>query len=65
MNAPALSVYSLFSQVGIAFSDRRKSSSADTIADLIFTKMNVECLDGELRKIENEFANSVRITGRK
>eukprot|EP00966_Prymnesium_polylepis_P330676 7386297-Prymnesium_polylepis.1 len=29
-------------QVGIAFSDRRKSASSATIADIIFTKLNVE-----------------------
>ena len=40
--ATSATVERLFSQVGIAFSDKRKSSGADTIADLIFTKMNVE-----------------------
>jgi len=28
--------------VGIAFSDRRKSATAATISDIIFTKLNVE-----------------------
>jgi len=39
--ASSATVERLFSQVGIAFSDRRKSSEADTIADLLFTKLNV------------------------
>ena len=30
------------SRSGAAFSDRRKSASAATIADIIFTKLNVE-----------------------
>ena len=39
--ASSATVERLFSQVGIAFSDRRKTSKADTIADIIFTKLNV------------------------
>ena len=40
--ASSATVERLFSQVGIAFSDRRKNASAETIADIIFTKLNVE-----------------------
>ena len=40
--ATSATVERLFSQVGIAFSDRRKSSKASTIADLLFTKLNIE-----------------------
>ena len=40
--ASSATVERLFSQVGIAFSDRRKSATAATIADIIFTKLNVE-----------------------
>ena len=40
--ASSATVERLFSQVGIAFSDRRKSASAEMIADIIFTKLNVE-----------------------
>ena len=39
--ASSATVERLFSQVGIAFSARRKSASAETIADIIFTKLNV------------------------
>ena len=39
--ASSATVERLFSQVGIAFSDRRKTSKANTIADIIFTKLNV------------------------
>ena len=39
--ASSATVERLFSQVGIAFSDRRKNATADTIADIIFTKLNV------------------------
>ena len=39
LGCPAISatVERLFSQVGIAFSDKRKSSSSDTLSDIIFT----------------------------
>lgn len=40
--ASSATVERLFSQVGIAFSDRRKSATAATISDIIFTKLNVE-----------------------
>ena len=40
--ASSATVERLFSQVGIAFSNRRKSAEAGTIADIIFTKLNVE-----------------------
>ena len=40
--ASSATVERLFSQVGIAFSDRRKCATAATIADIIFTKLNVE-----------------------
>jgi len=30
------------SAVGLAFSDQRKSSSADTLADIAFTKLNLD-----------------------
>ena len=40
--ASSATVERLFSQVGIAFSDWRKSATAATIADIIFTKLNVE-----------------------
>ena len=39
--ASSATVERLFSQVGIAFSDRRKSATAATISDIIFTKLNV------------------------
>ena len=39
--ATSATVERLFSSVGIAFSDKRKSSHADTLSDIIFTKMNV------------------------
>ena len=32
----------LFSQVGIAFSKYRKSSSADTLSDILFAKLNLD-----------------------
>ena len=40
--ASSATVERLFSQVGIAFSDRRKRATAAMIADIIFTKLNVE-----------------------
>ena len=40
--ASSATVERLFSQVGIAFSDKRKSCYADTISDLMFTKLNVQ-----------------------
>ena len=40
--ASSATVERLFSQVGIAFSDRRNSAKAETIADILFTKLNVE-----------------------
>ena len=40
--ATSASVERLFSTVGICFSDKRKSSHADTLSDLVFTKLNVE-----------------------
>ena len=39
--ATSASVERLFSIVGICFSDKRKSSEAGTLADLVFTKINV------------------------
>ena len=39
--ATSATVERLFSAVGIAFSDKRKSSHADTLSDVIFTRMNV------------------------
>ena len=39
--ATSASVERLFSIVGICFSDKRKSSQASTLADLVFTKINV------------------------
>ena len=39
--ASSATVERLFSQVGIAFSNRRKSAEAGTIADILFTKLNV------------------------
>ena len=40
--ATSATVERLFSQVGIAFSDRRKSAKAETIANILFTRLNVE-----------------------
>ena len=40
--ATSATVERLFSQVGIAFSDQRKSAKAETIADILFTRLNVE-----------------------
>ena len=40
--ATSASVERLFSVVGIFFSDKRKSSTAKTLENLVFTKMNVE-----------------------
>ena len=40
--ATSATVERLFSSVGIAFADKRKSSHADTLSDIIFTKMNVD-----------------------
>ena len=39
--ATSATVERLFSQVGIAYSAKRKSAGADTIADIIFTEQNV------------------------
>ena len=39
--ATSATVERLFSSVGIAFSDKRKRSQADTLSDILFTKMNV------------------------
>ena len=40
--ASSASVERLFSLVGICFSDKRKSATADTLSDLVFTKLNVD-----------------------
>ena len=40
--ATSATVERLFSSVGIAFADKRKRSHADTLSDIIFTKMNVD-----------------------
>ena len=40
--ATSATVERLFSAVGLAFSNRRKSSSADTLADMAFTKLNLD-----------------------
>ena len=40
--ASSATVERLFSQVGIAFLSRRKSAKAETLTDIVFTKMNVE-----------------------
>ena len=40
--ASSATVERLFSQVGIAYSDRRKSSYSDTLSDIVFTKINVQ-----------------------
>ena len=40
--ATSATVERLFSAVGLAFSDQRKSSSADTLADIAFTKLNLD-----------------------
>jgi len=39
--ATSATVERLFSQVGISFSPKRQSAQAATVADIIFTKMNV------------------------
>ena len=40
--ATSATVERLFSAVGLAFSDQRKRSSADTLADMAFTKLNLD-----------------------
>ena len=40
--ASSATVERLFSQVGIAFSKYRKSSSADTLSDILFAKLNLD-----------------------
>jgi len=40
--ATSASVERLFSIVGINFSKKRKSSESATLADIVFTKVNVE-----------------------
>jgi len=39
--ATSATVERLFSQVGISFSPKRQSAQAATVADIIFTKINV------------------------
>ena len=39
--ATSAAVERLFSQVGIAFSAKRKSASAATIADILFSRVNM------------------------
>jgi hypothetical protein len=41
MMAHTLAIERLFSQVGIAFSAKRKRGKADTIADIIFARANL------------------------
>ena len=40
--ASSATVERLFSQVGIAFTAKRKSAQAETLSDILFTKMNVD-----------------------
>ena len=40
--ATSATVERLFSKVGLDFSDKKKSSSAETLADRAFTKINVK-----------------------
>jgi hypothetical protein len=40
--ASSATVERLFSQVGLAFTDQRKNASPATIADIIFTKLNMD-----------------------
>lgn len=40
--ATSATVERLFSQVGIAFSDRRKSAKANTLRNIVFAKMNLD-----------------------
>lgn len=40
--ATSATVERLFSQVGICFSDKRKSATAEKLQDVLFTKLNVE-----------------------
>ena len=40
-NSSRLEAERLFSIVGIAFSDKRKSASASTLASIAFTKVNL------------------------
>ena len=40
--ATSATVECLFSAVGISFSDKRRRAKAETLADIAFTKMNVE-----------------------
>ena len=39
--ASSATVERLFSQVGIAFANKRQSSAADTLSDILFTRLNV------------------------
>ena len=40
--ASSATVERLFSVVGMAFADKRKSAHAETLAELAFTKLNLE-----------------------
>ena len=40
--ASSATVERLFSQVGIAFSAKRKNADAETISDIMFTRLNVD-----------------------
>ena len=40
--ASSATVERLFSQVGIAFADLRKNSTAETLRDILFTKLNID-----------------------
>ena len=48
--ASSASVERLFSQVGIAFSDKRKSAGEGTIADLMFARANLPVLPSAAAK---------------
>jgi len=40
--ASSATVERLFSQVGIAFSAKRKNADAETLSDILFTRLNVD-----------------------
>jgi len=42
--ATSATVERLFSQVGISFSPKRQRAQVATVADIIFTKINVSCV---------------------
>jgi hypothetical protein len=62
--ASSATVERLFSQVGLAFTDQRKNASPATIADIIFTKLNMDCNDGLNSLAASTAASSLEPCGR-